>query len=140
MESSILSEVDDTSILRTGLPRRYGCPLNWLPTSHLLPPRSGLERSDFVLWHIADSLVPARYGRLSGVGPPLPERRAPASWVSFAKGGTLDVDGEFAARADLQQERPTTIVLDMVSNDSLTCGEHEGAPITASSVAPVITP
>ena len=26
-------------------------------------------------WHIADSPVPARYGRLSGVGPPLPERR-----------------------------------------------------------------
>ena len=43
-------------------------------------------------------------------------------------------------RADLQQERPTTIVLDMVSNERLTCGEHEGAPITASAVAPVITP
>jgi len=48
MESSILSEVDDTSILRTGLPT----PL-W-PSSQLatglspLAPRSGLERSDFV--------------------------------------------------------------------------------------------
>jgi hypothetical protein len=47
MESSILSEVDDTSILRTGLPT----PL-W-PSSQLatglspLAPRSGLERSDF---------------------------------------------------------------------------------------------
>ena len=51
MGISILSEVDDTSILKTGLPRRYACPLNWLPASHLLPPRSGLERSDFVLWH-----------------------------------------------------------------------------------------
>ena len=54
MESSILSEVDDTSILRTGLPT----PL-W-PSSQLatglspLAPRSGLERSDFVLWHIFD--------------------------------------------------------------------------------------
>jgi len=51
MESSILSEVDDTSILRTGLPS----PL-W-PSSQLatgfspLAPRSGLERSDFVHWH-----------------------------------------------------------------------------------------
>jgi hypothetical protein len=50
-ESSILSEVDDTSILRTGLPS----PL-W-PSSQLatglssLAPRSGLERSDFVHWH-----------------------------------------------------------------------------------------
>src|SRR6516165_10751527 len=48
MESSILSEVDDTSILRTGLPT----PL-W-PSSQLatglspVAPRSGLERSDFV--------------------------------------------------------------------------------------------
>src|SRR6516162_4437860 len=41
MESSILSEVDDTSILRTGSPRRYGCPLNWLPTSRLLPRAAG---------------------------------------------------------------------------------------------------
>ena len=54
MESSILSEVDDTPILRTGLP----LPL-W-PSSQLatglspLAPRSGLERSDFVHWHIAD--------------------------------------------------------------------------------------
>ena len=46
-----LSEVDDTSILTTGLPT----PL-W-PSSQLatgpspLAPRSGLERSDFVLWH-----------------------------------------------------------------------------------------
>ena len=54
MESSILSEVDDTSILRTGLPS----PL-W-PSSQLatglspLAPRSGLERSDFVHWQPSD--------------------------------------------------------------------------------------
>jgi len=47
MESSILSEVDDTSILRTGLSIRYRGPLA-LPASRLLLPRSGLERSDFV--------------------------------------------------------------------------------------------
>ena len=41
MESSILSEVDDTSILRTGSPRRYGRPLNWLPASRLLPRVAG---------------------------------------------------------------------------------------------------
>src|SRR5512144_601534 len=53
MESSILSEVDDTSILRTGLSTCYWCPLDWQPASRLLPPRSGLERSDFVPWHFA---------------------------------------------------------------------------------------
>jgi hypothetical protein len=53
MGSSILSEVDDTSILRTGLSIRYWRPLDRLPASRLLPPRSGLERSDFVLWPIA---------------------------------------------------------------------------------------
>jgi hypothetical protein len=53
MGSSILSEVDDTSILRTGLSNRYWSPLDRLPASRLLPPRSGLERSDFVRWHKA---------------------------------------------------------------------------------------
>ena len=33
------------------LPPRHRCPLTWLPASRLLLPRSGLERSDFVLWH-----------------------------------------------------------------------------------------
>src|SRR5262249_53945310 len=49
MESSILSEVDDTSILRTGLPTPL-CLSSQLATG-LSPraPRSGLERSDFVL-------------------------------------------------------------------------------------------
>src|SRR6516165_2376830 len=57
MESSILSEVDDTSILRTGLPS----PL-W-PSSQLasglssLAPRSGLERSDFVPWSFEHSVL-----------------------------------------------------------------------------------
>src|SRR6516225_6326307 len=41
MESSILSEVDDTSFSGRGSPRRYGCPLNWLPTSRLLPRAAG---------------------------------------------------------------------------------------------------
>jgi len=50
MGSSILSEVDDTSILRTGLSTCYWRPLGRLPASRLLPPRSGLERSDFVQW------------------------------------------------------------------------------------------
>jgi len=54
MESSILSEVDDTSILRTGLPTPL-CLSSQLATG-LSPraPRSGLERSDFVRWPDAD--------------------------------------------------------------------------------------
>ena len=54
MGSSFLSEVDDTSILGTGALHRYHYPLTWLSTSRLLLPRSGLERSDFVLWHFSD--------------------------------------------------------------------------------------
>src|ERR1700731_3669483 len=50
MGSSILSEVEDTSILRTGLSTCYWRPLGRLPASRLRPPRSGLERSDFVHW------------------------------------------------------------------------------------------
>src|SRR6516162_1092973 len=48
MESSILSEVDDTSILRTGLPTPL-CLSSQLATGlSPLAPSSGLERSDFV--------------------------------------------------------------------------------------------
>jgi len=54
MGSSILSEVHDTSILRTGLSTRYIYTLNAIPASRLWPPRSGLSRSDFVLWPIPD--------------------------------------------------------------------------------------
>jgi hypothetical protein len=40
----------NTSILRTALSTRYWRPFGWLRASRLLPPRSGLERSDFVHW------------------------------------------------------------------------------------------
>src|SRR5579864_6672002 len=50
MGSSFLSEVCDTSILRKGLSTCHRRALDWLRASRLLPPRSGLERSDFVLW------------------------------------------------------------------------------------------
>ena len=50
MESSFLIEVDNTSTIRTGALQCYHYPLNGLPASRLLLPRSGLERSDFVLW------------------------------------------------------------------------------------------
>ena len=57
MESSILREVDDTSILRTGLPSPLG-PSSQLATGlSPLVPRSGLERSDFVLWHPSDAMT-----------------------------------------------------------------------------------
>ena len=61
------SEVDDTSILRTELPS----PL-W-PSSQLatglspLASRSGLERSDFVLWHFSDAVIANREGRIIGL-------------------------------------------------------------------------
>ena len=52
--SSILSEVDKTSISGRVSQTRQRCPLSWLPVSRFLPPRSGLERSDFVRWHETD--------------------------------------------------------------------------------------
>jgi hypothetical protein len=67
MESSILSEVDDTPILRTELPS----PL-W-PSSQLatglsaVAPRSGLERSDFVHWHFPDARTKNRERRIIGL-------------------------------------------------------------------------
>src|SRR5262249_52418509 len=41
MGSSVLSEVDDTSILRTGLSIGYGRPLNWLPPLGSCPRAAG---------------------------------------------------------------------------------------------------
>src|SRR5579859_3653939 len=61
MGSSFLSEVDDTSILRSGLSTRYGGPLGRLKASRLSLPRSGLERSDFVLWPTAEATDNAWY-------------------------------------------------------------------------------
>ena len=54
--SSFLIEVDNTSILRTGALHCYHYTLNRLPAPRLLLPRSGLERSDFVLWPRAADL------------------------------------------------------------------------------------
>jgi hypothetical protein len=52
--NSILSEVDNTSISGRGSQTRQRFTLGGLPLSRPLPPRSGLERSDFVLWHKTD--------------------------------------------------------------------------------------
>ena len=49
----LLSEVANTSILRTGLPTPLSSPLNWLPTSRPRIPRSGYRGSDLVHWHQA---------------------------------------------------------------------------------------
>src|SRR6266481_765308 len=66
MGSSILSEVDNTSISGRVSQTRQRFPLSWLPVSRLLPPRSGLERSDFVLWHFSEVLRCPLYGRYRG--------------------------------------------------------------------------
>src|SRR5215469_13102547 len=96
MESSILSEVDDTSILRTGLPT----PL-W-PSSQLatglspVAPRSGLERSDFVHWHRRDDRSSWRTGRLAGVKLTLSNNRRISAVDPFR---TFDCRRQLARRA-----------------------------------------
>ena len=65
VESSILSEVDDTSILGTGLPTPLWPSCQLATGLSPLATRSGLGRSDFVHWHIADHVLAAltvRYG------------------------------------------------------------------------------
>ena len=49
------------------LPPRYRCPLNRLPASRLLLPRSGLERSDFVRWPFATYCTATIIGRKRGI-------------------------------------------------------------------------
>jgi hypothetical protein len=51
-----------TSISGRGSQTRYRFPLSWLPVSRLLPPRSGLERSDFVLCREAAVRIVNGYG------------------------------------------------------------------------------
>jgi hypothetical protein len=48
------------------LPPRHRCPLDRLPASRLLLPRSGLERSDFVPWHETDHRCRSGDVRCSG--------------------------------------------------------------------------
>src|ERR1700752_3457865 len=67
METSFLIEVDNTSILRTGALHCYHYTLNRLPAPRLLLPRSGLERSDFVHWHIASFRCAAEFDRYRGL-------------------------------------------------------------------------
>src|SRR5271166_6073959 len=60
MESSILSEVHNTSILRTGLP--VAPSLSYPPATRppgSRPPRSGPERSDFVQWLVDEDFTNA---------------------------------------------------------------------------------
>jgi len=57
MESSFLIEADNTSILRTGALHcyhYYRLSTGYRPLGSCPPPRSGLERSDFVLWAFRD--------------------------------------------------------------------------------------
>jgi len=54
MGSSILSEGCQHLDSQGGAPQCYYYPLNRPQASRLLLPRSGLERSDFVLWHETD--------------------------------------------------------------------------------------
>ena len=58
---------------RVDLPPRYRCPLNRLPASRLLLPRSGLERSDFVPWPLASFRGDAECWSLSGHSGPNPD-------------------------------------------------------------------
>jgi hypothetical protein len=73
---------------------RYHDPLNWLPASRLLLPRSGLERSDFVLWHIATFRFTAEFGRnrciadMAGLaGGPSPSRFSSEQILACEKAG-----------------------------------------------------
>src|ERR1700756_5493453 len=68
MESSILSEVDDTSILRMGSPRRYACPLNWLPASRLLPRAAGWSAATLCVGPETDGGLGARRHQHAGGG------------------------------------------------------------------------
>jgi len=60
---------NSTLVDRVDLPPRYHCPLNRLPASRLLLPRSGLERSDFVRWPEGEEARTRCAGPLSGGRP-----------------------------------------------------------------------
>jgi hypothetical protein len=57
---------DNTLLIVSTLPPRHRCPLDRLPASRLLLPRSGLERSDFVRWHDPDLQRCPQDGRYRG--------------------------------------------------------------------------
>ena len=53
-------------ILRTGLSTPLSLSSQLVTASRLLPPRSGLERSDFVLWHVSTVFECPLYGACWG--------------------------------------------------------------------------
>src|ERR1700751_2840347 len=77
MESSILSEGCKHLDSQDGALQCYYYPLNRLPASRLLLPRSGPERSDFVLWPIA-SMFARLLEPLSGA------KRTRSTWENTA--------------------------------------------------------
>src|SRR3954469_7674501 len=109
MGSSILSEVDDTSILRTGLPTCYWRPLNWLPASRLLRPRSGLERSDFVLWPDSADLRAATSRPLSGVVPAYDDVVGMAQCVQVSRNAGMTVLPRGRAVGVREAEQPAQL-------------------------------
>ncbi len=67
-------------------PHRYRSPVDRLPASRLPPPRSGLSRSDFVLWHTA---APPSFAGESGYrgGPDAPATRPEWPLVTLKRHG-----------------------------------------------------
>src|SRR6185437_4645783 len=95
MESSFLIEVDNTSTIRTGALHCYHYTLTPLPASRLLVPRSGLERSDFVLWPAPSS------SREMSATPPLSGMSRPAATASCVEDHKVrQVDSAFTTGTD----------------------------------------
>src|SRR3981189_2558833 len=103
MESSILSEVDDPSILRTGLPTPL-CLSSQLATG-LSPraPRSGLERSDFVHWHNPAAPPDSQWVRLLRYCGPSVVSRVNVTWLRGTNNNRALLQAHFPAR--LRQAR-----------------------------------
>src|SRR6201987_5371946 len=100
MGSSILSEGCKHLDSQDGALQCYYYPLNRLPASRLLLPRSGLERSDFVPWPFVTFCSAARFGRERGI----PEiDRQP----SIEGGGAFDPSATWLLARATCNRRPT---------------------------------
>ena len=131
--SSILSEVDNTSISGRGSQTRQRCPLNWLPASRLLPPRSGLERSDFVRWHDLDLPEVSAFAPLSVAQRTSKVlRRHPYIWVHALTDQHphfMSATDQRADEPDQQEDvgdaigwiRPRAMLTDLLSCSGLAC-------------------
>ena len=124
--SFVLSEVDDTSILRTGLPTPSRSPLSWLPTAPSRPRAAG--------WSAATSCdgtdSPDVYGAIDG-----------ESWMDTRRsvpGAFLECQLVGGTRSGRRGDRVTAISFTHLAARAQVCNWHDAEVLAGATTSAAI--